>query len=60
MSAARLASNPKPILEAASLDVAALGVFVAIGAGADDDDEPPPDGGAVVAAPAGVGLGPGL
>ena len=61
MNAARLASNPNTILDAVRLEVATLGVLVAIGAGADDDDDPPPGGGAApVAAPAEVGLAPGL
>jgi len=57
MSAARLMSKPKTLLEIANLDVAALELLEVIGAGADDDDDSPPEGGAApVAAPAEVGL----
>jgi len=60
MNTARLMSNPNTLLDAVSLDVAALGVLVAMGAGADDDEDPPPDGGAAAgAAPTEVGLAPG-
>jgi len=59
MSAARLVSKTKRLLEIANLEMAPLGLLEVIGAGAGDEDDPPPDGDAAPAAPAEVGLCPG-